>query len=140
MKWLILGTVVILFAMGYYFENAKGSNERWYTKAQVAKGEKLFAANCAVCHGLKAQKTINWRQKLPNGHYTPPPLNGSAHAWHHTFAQFINQIDNGGVQYGGTMPAFKGVFTDEEKKDIISYFQSFWNDKIYKDWYGRSGL
>jgi len=140
MKKLIIATVVIIFAMGYYFVNAKGDNARWYTKNQVATGKKLFAVNCASCHGANAEKSLNWRQKLADGSYPPQPLNGSAHSWHHSFAQLINQINNGGAQYGGTMPGFRGVLNDEEKKDIISYFQSFWNDQIYKAWYKHSGL
>ncbi len=53
---------------------------RWYTKEQVTKGQELFANNCAVCHGQKAESTPNWRKKLSDGSYPPPPLNGTAHA------------------------------------------------------------
>ncbi len=142
MKTLIGVSLVIILAMGYYFTTgkSKSGNSRWYTKAQVENGRKLFAANCASCHGLKAEKTLNWREKLADGSYPPPPLNGSAHAWHHSFAQLIRQINDGGAIYGGKMPGFRGALDDSEKKDIISYFQSFWNDKIYKSWYERSGL
>ncbi|MCF6172282.1 MAG: cytochrome c [Campylobacteraceae bacterium] len=141
MKMLIGISVLVILAMGYYFVSGeKNSNGRWYTKEQVVKGKKLFAANCSSCHGLKAEKTIKWRQKLADGSYPPPPLNGSAHAWHHSFAQLMRQINDGGAAYGGKMPGFRGALDENEKKDIISYFQSFWNDKIYKSWYGRSGL
>ena len=141
MKRLIIASIVVIFAMGYYFVNAKsGEDGRWYTKAQVLKGKKLFAANCASCHGLNAQKTENWRQKLADGSYPPPPLNGTAHAWHHPFDNLISQIQDGGAKYGGKMPGFRGVLDKEEEKDVISYFQSFWNDKIYDSWAKRSGL
>jgi len=143
MKTLIGVSVLILLAMGYYFTSgskSSDSNNRWYTKAQVVSGKKLFAAKCSVCHGLKAEKTIKWRQKLADGSYPPPPLNGSAHAWHHTLAQLISQINDGGAAYGGKMPGFGDALNDSEKKDVISYFQSFWNDKIYESWKRKSGL
>ncbi|MFK5882685.1 MAG: cytochrome c [Sulfurospirillum sp.] len=141
MKKLILIAILALVAFAYYFISAKDSkNSRWYTQAQVIKGKKLFAANCASCHGLKAEKTVNWRKKLPDGSYPPPALNGTAHAWHHSFAQLMAQINDGGEKYGGKMPAFRGALNDDEKKDIISYFQSFWNDKTYNSWKERSKM
>jgi mono/diheme cytochrome c family protein len=141
MKALIGISILIILGMGYYFVSGKSnSNGRWYTKNQVTSGKKLFAVNCSSCHGLNAEKTLNWRTKLADGSYPPPPLNGSAHAWHHSFAQLMRQINDGGAKYGGKMPGFRGALSENEEKDIISYFQSFWNDKIYKSWYERSGL
>ncbi len=141
MKKLILVSVLVLVALAYYFTSAQDNkNGRWYTQAQVVKGKKLFAANCASCHGLNAEKTVNWRKKLPDGSYPPPALNGTAHAWHHTLAQLMTRINDGGEKYGGKMPAFRGTLNDEEKKDVISYFQSFWNDQIYNSWKERNKM
>jgi len=141
MKKLIAVVLLVIVGLTYYFVSVKGSSvKRWYTQNQVTNGKKLFTANCASCHGLNAEKTVNWRQTLPDGSYPPPALNGTAHAWHHPFEQLVSQIDDGGAQYGGKMPAFKDTLNEEEKKDVISYFQSFWNDKIYATWFKRSGL
>ena len=57
--------------------------ERWYNDEQVARGAPLFRANCAACHGQNAEATPNWKQTDANGNYPPPPLNGTAHTWHH---------------------------------------------------------
>ncbi|MFB3103971.1 MAG: c-type cytochrome, partial [Pseudomonadales bacterium] len=56
---------------------------RWYTTNEVAKGKVLFLSHCASCHGQAAEGTLDWRRTDANGNYPPPPLNGSAHGWHH---------------------------------------------------------
>jgi mono/diheme cytochrome c family protein len=112
-----------------------GDNGRWYSKIQVTQGATVFKANCAVCHGDQAQGLVaDWKQALPNGQYPAPPLNSTAHAWHHDKAQLLRSINNGGVPLGGTMPAFADKLTDEEKLASIAYFQSFWPDKTYQIW------
>ncbi|TFH08242.1 MAG: c-type cytochrome, partial [Nitrosomonadales bacterium] len=51
---------------------------------KIRRGEIVYQANCATCHGLKGEATTGWREKGADGKYPPPPLNGSAHAWHHS--------------------------------------------------------
>lgn len=114
--------------------------DRWYTKTELAQGEKVFKNNCAVCHGAKAESTSNWRKKLSDGSYPPPPLNGTAHAWHHPMKALVYTIKNGGKAFGGKMPGFEKVLSEEEIKDAIAYFQNFWNDEIYNDWAKRSNI
>ena len=48
-------------------------------------GAKIFNNNCLACHGQNASGPKgDWREKLADGSYPPPPLNGSAHTWHHS--------------------------------------------------------
>ncbi len=118
-------------------ENISNNNiaERWYTEAQVTQGKVVFGKNCATCHGDKAQSLVSdWKQDLPNGKYPAPPLNGTAHAWHHDKAQLLRSINNGGVTLGGTMPPFADKLNDAEKLATIAYFQNFWSDDIYQRW------
>lgn len=115
--------------------------ERWYTRAQVDRGAPLFRENCAVCHGEEAQGLAeDWRQPLPDGSYPPPPLNGSAHAWHHPLRLLQRTIELGGAPVGGRMPAFGGKLDHDEQLAIIAWFQDKWSDEIYAVWYERSGL
>ena len=52
---------------------------RWYSSEQVASGSQIFEMNCAECHGANAEGIyVNWKQKLPDGSFPPPPLDGSA--------------------------------------------------------------
>jgi mono/diheme cytochrome c family protein len=137
-------TIISLIA-GYFIfieDNDYSSNEqkiegRWYTKSQVTRGQKLFQNNCAVCHGDNAQGTFNWRKPLSDGSYPPPPLNGTAHTWHHPMAVLKRTIRKGGVSIGGKMPPFKDKLSTEEIEEVIAYFQSKWNSEIYEVWQNK---
>jgi mono/diheme cytochrome c family protein len=113
---------------------------RWYNQSQINLGQELYEKHCKTCHGFNAEGTSQWKQKLPDGSYPPPPLNGTAHAWHHSMSALIRSIDNGGIPLGGKMPGFKGQFDDKEKFALISHFQNFWPDKTYEAWIQRGGL
>lgn len=107
---------------------------RWYTVTQVETGQTVFRTHCAGCHGLQAQGTADWRRRDAAGNLPPPPLNGSAHAWHHPLAQLIQYVRDGGVPLGGTMPAFGASLDDAEIRSAIAYFQTYWSDEIYQRW------
>ena len=113
------------------------SDGRWYTPQQVARGEVLYRQNCAECHGQDAEATENWKQTDANGNYPPPPLNGTAHAWHHDMDILRRQIREGGVKLGGVMPAFKDKLSEQQIDLAIAYFQSKWPDDLYAKWAGR---
>ena len=70
--------------------------DRWYSADQVGVGKDLYAANCAACHGKNAEATPNWRQTDDQGRYPAPPLNGSAHTWHHSLDVLRRTINEGG--------------------------------------------
>ena len=114
---------------------------RWYTESQLNVGQKVFDSNCMVCHGDKGQGLADdWKQPLADGSYPPPPLNGTAHTWHHPVSQLIRTINSGGIPLGGKMPAFESKLTDQEKMAVVAYFQSWWSDEIYNAWIDRGGL
>ncbi|MGH1463473.1 MAG: c-type cytochrome, partial [Neptuniibacter sp.] len=113
---------------------------RWYTQSQVDLGETVFLNNCATCHGAGAQGTKEWRKPLPNGKYPPPPLNGSAHAWHHPLKGLKTTVQEGGAKFGGTMPEFGNLLSEKEQEAAIAYFQSKWTSEIYQMWLDRGGL
>ena len=116
------------------------SSARWYSRDQVAQGGLVFAANCAICHSSNAEGIAeDWKQRLDDGSFPPPPLNGSAHAWHHPNSMLIQVIDNGGAAFGGKMPAFKDVLEEAEKLAAIAYFQNYWTDETYNQWEQMGG-
>jgi len=102
--------------------------------AVLEKGKALFAKNCASCHGDRAQGTFNWQKAGPDGKYPPPPLNGSAHAWHHPTKVLRDVIRNGTQRIGGNMPPWRDKLSDAEIDTIIAWFQSLWPDEIYAAW------
>jgi mono/diheme cytochrome c family protein len=112
---------------------------RWYTQSQLELGRAQFLTHCASCHGKNAEGTVEWRQRLADGSFPPPPLNGTAHAWHHNMSTLLRTINNGGVPLGGKMPGFEEVLSNKEKYALIAYFQHFWSDEIYQAWLERGG-
>jgi len=115
-----------------------GDPDRWFTEEQVKQGSALFQQNCASCHGQNAEATSNWKQPDSNGNYPPPPLNGTAHTWHHAKDSLKRTIVEGGVKIGGVMPAIGNKLTDPELDAVVAYFQSFWPNSIYKSWASRN--
>ena len=111
--------------------------ERWYSDDQVTQGEKLFRQNCAACHGQNAEATPDWKKTDANGNYPAPPLNGSAHAWHHDIDLLRRTIREGGAKLGGQMPAFEGVLNSGQIDSVIAFFQSKWPDDVFQRWAGR---
>jgi mono/diheme cytochrome c family protein len=127
-------TLLVAFFLPFNLDAA----ERWYNKDQVDKGKAVFNTNCAICHGIDAAGTPEWRKPMKDGRYPPPPLNGTAHGWHHNLESLRRQINQGGFKYGGWMPAFGDSLTAEQVDAVIAYFQSFWSDQIFTAWLKRS--
>ncbi len=113
------------------------ASERWFNQDIVEYGDKVFQQNCAVCHGSNAEGTRDWKKTDANGNYPPPPLNGSAHAWHHPIDQLARSIKQGGVKLGGVMPPFGNKLSDQEVLAAIAFFQSKWPDQVYDTWHQR---
>ena len=111
--------------------------DRWFNPEIVDYGDKLFQKNCAVCHGSNAEGTRDWKKTDANGNYPPPPLDGSAHAWHHPLPQLARSIKEGGIKLGGVMPPFSDKLSNEEVLAVIAYFQSKWSDEVYEIWHQR---
>ncbi|MEH6650331.1 MAG: cytochrome c [Motiliproteus sp.] len=135
---LVLG----LFALGFLqacseqFDpwHEDGSTGRWFTQEQVAQGEQIYQTYCANCHGAKAEATPQWTKPDADGLYPPPPLNGTAHAWHHPFPMLKKTINEG---TNGRMPAWKDKLSDQEVDAVIAWFQSLWPDEGYLIWQRR---
>lgn len=139
MRVILFGLSAAMLAWGC--SKGQDAQARWYTPQQVAQGQVLFQQNCAACHGDKAEGlTGNWNQPGADGSYPPPPLNGSAHAWHHPLSALQYTIREGGIKMGGKMPGFGDKLTPDEQEAIIAYFQSLWSDTIYSAWLSRGGL
>jgi mono/diheme cytochrome c family protein len=133
MRTIVSLFIFVFFLLGCSKDEPKISN-RWYTQPQVAIGQKVFQNNCAACHGYNAQATVNWKKPLNDGSYPPPPLNGTAHTWHHPMGVLKRTIRKGGAPLGGKMPPFEDKLSEEEIEAVIAYFQSKWESEIYEVW------
>ena len=132
MKNLLFIPLVILLAGCNPEEKNKNSG------SMVLLGEKIYNKNCLSCHGPKGQGLAkDWKVKDENGNYPAPPLNGTAHTWHHSPEQLLYTINKGGVEMGGQMPAFEKRLTEEEKKALIEYMYSLWPKEIQEKYDDR---
>jgi mono/diheme cytochrome c family protein len=130
----LTGILVLTLAASSSWPLSAGTLERWYRPAHAEAGKSLFDSHCSGCHGAAAVGNPAWRQRDANGLLPPPPLNGSAHAWHHPLTVLYRQIAEGSAPGVGNMPAFRGNLSRGEILAIIAYFQSLWPDDIYVAW------
>lgn len=107
---------------------------RGLARERVERGAVLYAGHCAVCHGVRAEGPPNWHRPGPDGKYPPPPLDGSAHAWHHSRAALKRTIQDGTAKIGGGMPAWKDKLSDADIEAIIDWMIASWPDEIYAAW------
>lgn len=134
-RWaLLIGTLGMLSACSDAKNAVPNLSQRWYTPEQLAQGKAVFADHCAACHGPMGEGVANWQTLDANGLYPAPPLDGSAHAWHHSLNTLIRTISAGGGPLGGSMPGFQGSLTEAEQKSVIAAFQAHWSDDIYSKW------
>ncbi len=135
--WLIQS---ILLSLSFSFSGVvnadSGNGQRWYSPQQVESGSKLYQQHCAQCHGKRAEGTADWKTPLTDGSFPPPPLDGSAHTWHHGLPLLQRTIREGGAAYDGKMPPFAHTLNADKVDAIIAWFQSLWSDEIYNRWHG----
>jgi len=114
-------------------EQPKNLAARKLGSERIKRGEEIYRKNCASCHGPNGEATPGWRTPGADGRYPPPPLDGSAHAWHHSTETLEKMIQDGSVD--GAMPAWKGKLTDQQIGDVIVWIKSLWPDEVYDIWY-----
>ena len=108
-----------------------------YDPAVVSRGEELFAANCATCHGAGGEGQANWHIEKDDGTLPPPPLNGDGHTWHHGDGLLYRIVRNGGQEFEdprfssfkSAMPAFGERLSHDEIVAVLTYVKSLWGDK-----------
>lgn len=109
--------------------------KRNFNPMQITRGHKVFVKNCAICHGQNGEGVADWRKPLANGRYPPPPLDSTAHAWHHSTEELKHFILKGGPPGEGRMPEWQDKLSEQEIDDILAWIKSLWSDEIYDAWY-----
>ncbi|AVO48783.1 MULTISPECIES: c-type cytochrome [Melaminivora] len=99
-------------------------------------GARIYAQQCAACHGAKGEGQAHWRDRGPDGLLPAPPHDASGHTWHHPdeqlfaitkqgLAKLINQPD-----YRTAMPIYGGVLSDDEIVAVLSWIKAQWPSEI----------
>ena len=98
----------------------------------VKLGAKIYAAECASCHGENLQGEPNWRVAKADGVLPAPPHNDDGHTWHHADSLLFNYTQKGGQGMGpegfqSGMPGFGDTLSDEEIWSVLSFIKSRWS-------------
>ena len=107
-------------------------------KVDLALGEKLYAQQCASCHGANLEGQPDWRKRLPNGRFPAPPHDASGHTWHHPDEVLFAITKHGLVPpyapagYESDMPAFGGKLSDQQIRAVLAYIESRWPPEVRK--------
>ena len=105
----------------------------------VDRGEAIYTAHCARCHGRQLEGQPDWQSPRADGKMPAPPHNSDGHTWHHDTATLVGITKHGLVPpwappgYRSDMAAFAGVLSDEEIRAVLSFIASTWNDEA-KSW------
>ena len=104
--------------------------------AQLARGQAIYTRYCLKCHGEAGKgQVLDWRIRDADGHFPPPPLDDSAHAWHHPTAALLEVIREGSPAGQGKMPAWKDKLSEQEMQDVVVYIKSLWSEPVYRLWW-----
>jgi len=110
--------------------------QRQYDATQLQRGASVYQQHCATCHGDRGQGTVlPWNVRQADGFYPPPPLDDSAHAWHHSTAVLARVVREGSPPGEGKMPAWKDKLSEQEIVDVVVYVTSLWSDEKYRLWF-----
>jgi mono/diheme cytochrome c family protein len=145
MKWKIFATLIVGLGLAGCDKMPSGemnqgggsaaSLERNLDPAQVARGKAVYEKYCLECHGAGGKgQAGDWRVRDADGHFPPPPLDDSAHAWHHPTAVLLEVIRDGSPQGQGKMQAWKGKLSEQAMQDVVAYIKSLWSDEAYTLW------
>ena len=93
---------------------ADDPNKVWTMDELMARGQKLFDANCAVCHKADGKGAGQF-----------PALDGSAIVKAEDHAAQLHLVLNG----KGQMPAWKSVLKDSEIAAVATYTKNAWSNK-----------
>lgn len=113
----------------------------------IANGAALYAQHCAACHGAQLEGQRDWQTKDENDVFPAPPHDETGHTWHHSDADLIAYTMRGGQalidEWGLTgvtsgMPAYDGILTEGEVRDVLAFIRSTWPEEIRRIQTGRN--
>ncbi len=130
--WQMLGGIclIILLAMLWPTETDRSFSRLDVNDEKLlAQGKKVYALNCASCHGVNLEGQANWRVKDAKGLYPAPPQDDKGHSWHHPDQYLIDAVKNGLYLDGKqtNMPSFKNQLSENDILSVLTYIKSSWS-------------
>jgi len=132
---LIATAAITLLAQGTGTKPVKDVSflGRIVTDKQLRLGKKVYAENCASCHGVNLEGQPDWKRRLDNGRMPAPPHDETGHTWHHSDRNLFIVTKSGLAAivpgYESDMPAFEALLTDAEIAAVLAYIKSTWPER-----------
>lgn len=118
----------------YLLASAMPASAFSHNPPDVERGQAIYAAKCAACHGKNLEGQPNWQSANADGTYPAPPHDESGHTWHHGDAMLRDYIRRGGqavlddmgVAFTSRMPGFAGDISDTDIEAVLDFIKSTW--------------
>ena len=137
---LLYGAVVLIGAALVYVASGLSTSSSVALKPDdrsvVDLGIKVYAQNCAACHGGNLEGEENWQGRDEDGRLRAPPHDASGHTWHHDgdllfrLTKYGPGAVIGDPDYETNMPAYENILSDAEIIAVLSYIKSTWPPQI----------
>lgn len=112
----------------------QGKGLRQYDANVLRLGDRVYLANCAVCHGYSGEGKPGWQQPGPDGKLLPPPLDGNGRVWRLSSSQMKQFVHQGSPDGRANMPAWQGKLSEQEIDGVVTWITSLWSDAVYLEW------
>jgi mono/diheme cytochrome c family protein len=133
---LAVGVIAVVVTMNWPAKTRADRLLRPEDARFLVLGQKVYAAQCAACHGQRLEGQPNWRERGADGRLPAPPHDASGHTWHHP-DELLFRITKYGVakaanlkNYESAMPAYEDRLSDEEIVAVLSWIKSTWPPEI----------
>ncbi len=129
---LLVGGMIVAVLAGWHYGGAESTAGP--SPEVVAQGRRVYADQCAACHGADLAGQPDWRSPLPTGRLPAPPHDASGHTWHHADDVLFLIVREGtaavvGNGYESDMPGFADVLSDAEIRAVLAYIKSTWPER-----------
>ena len=125
--WIGIAAVALVAAVAAWLA------VEWIWREQLALGRRIYADDCASCHGRSLEGQADWQTAGANGRLPAPPHDASGHSWHHPDSELFLITKKGLTAivpgYESDMPAFEGVLTDAEIEAVLAFIKSTWPER-----------
>ncbi len=131
--------IIVLLIVGVFaltlLRNANRQAADGQATDEIAIGKRVYAQQCASCHGINLEGQPNWQAELPGGGRLAPPHDLTGHTWHHPDQQLFDITKYGGQKfsapdYKNYMPAYAERMSDAEIWAVLAYIKSTWPPNI----------
>lgn len=126
----LCGSLAVI-SLGIGITLADSSSPQPLNPKQVEAGRKVYDQYCASCHGVRGEGEPNWEKLNAQGELPSPPHDPEGHTWKHSDSMLYRMVSEGWRDPFNktrrlTMPPFRGVLSDEQIKDVITYLKTLW--------------